>query len=297
MSKQHPIITVTGASGANRGIVRTVFGRVCRRQNIISASVEGDSFHRFTRAQMREQQKKAAKAGDTNFSHFGPKANLFAEQLELYRAYGETGSGQMRHYFHTEEDARAAGFPQVKAGEFSAWQELPGPSDCLYYEGLHGVVKADGLDLSKLVDLKIGIAPIMNLEWIQKIHRDTKVRGHSEEAVVAQILDRMHDYVRFLLPQFKISDINFQHVAVVDTSDPVIARDVPTLDERMVVIRFRKPEDFAIDFPWLLANIPKSWMSRRNTLVVPGGTYELALDLIFTPILRRLMEPKRQRAA
>ncbi|HSV29327.1 MAG TPA: phosphoribulokinase [Candidatus Omnitrophota bacterium] len=296
MSKQHPIIAVTGASGAGRGVVRSVFQRVCDREAIRPAFVEGESFHRFTRAEMRDRTAEARAGGDTSFSHFGPAANVFAEQEKLYRAYGETGVARIRHYAHTADDARALGWPDVGAGEFTPWHDLPDPSDCLIYEGLHGVVKADGVDLSKLVDLKIGVTPIMNLEWIQKMHRDTKVRGYSEEAVVEQILNRMPDYVRYVIPQFKISDINFQHVAVVDTSDPMVARDVPTLDERVVVIRFRKPEEFGVDFPWLLSNLPKSWMSRRNTLVVPGSSYELAMEMIITPILRRLMEWRKRGA-
>ncbi|MGE5545722.1 MAG: phosphoribulokinase [Solirubrobacterales bacterium] len=297
MSREHPIIAVTGASGANRGFVRGVFDAICRRETIIPAFVDGASFHRFSRREMSARTKKEHAAGNVHFSHFGPDANLLEEQAKLYESYGAGGTGRVRHYLHTADDAKAYGHPELKAGEFTPWTDLPAGTDCLIYEGLHGVAKAGGVSLAPHVDLKIGVVPIINLEWIQKLHRDTKVRGYSEEAVMATILNRMHDYVHYILPQFKISDINFQHVAVVDTSDPVIARDVPVLGERMVVIRFRKPEQFGVDFPWLMANLQGSWMSRRNTLVVPGNLTELAMEMVLTPIMRRLLEDSGRRAA
>lgn len=296
MSDKHPIVTVTGSSGAGRGLVRSLFEKVCSRQGIRPAFVNGESFHRFTRAEMRARTDEARAKGDMDFSHFGPDANLFEAQDELYRTYAASGTGRVRDYVHTQAQAVEMGHPDLLPGEFTPWRGLEAGSDLLVYEGLHGVVKAAGLDLSRHVDLKLGIVPVMNLEWIQKIHRDTNMRGYSSEAVVDTILGRMHDYVHYILPQFKISDINFQHVAVVDTSDPVIAREVPSLDERVVVIRFRKPEDFTVDFPWLLNNLPNAYMSRRNTLVIPGSANELAKELILTPILRRLMD-RRARAA
>jgi len=137
------------------------------------------------------------------------------------------------------------------------------------------------------------VVPVINLEWIQKIHRDTRQRGYSEEAVMDTILRRMHDYVHYIVPQFKLTDINFQRVPIVDTSDPIIARDIPTADESLVVIRFRKPDRFRVDFPFLLQMLKDSWMSRRNTIVVPGGKMGLAMELILTPILRRIMEDRR----
>lgn len=290
MSLKHPIITVTGSSGAGRGTIRSVFTKICEREAMVPAFVDGESFHRFTRAEMRAKTVEARQAGDTNFSHFGPTANVFDEQERLYTSYGETGTGEVRDYLHTDAEAVEKGHPGLKAGEFTPWRPMESGSDMLIYEGLHGVVKTDDVDLRRHVDLKLGIVPLMNLEWIQKIHRDTNMRGYSTEAVVDTILNRMHDYVHYILPQFRISDINFQHVAVVDTSDPAVARDVPTLDERVVVIRFRRPEDFSVDFPWLLSNLPNAHMSRRNTLVIPGSASDLAKEMILTPILRRMME-------
>ncbi len=105
----------------------------------------------------------------------------------------------------------------------------------------------------------------------------------------------MHDYVHYICPQFSRTHINFQRVPVVDTSNPFIARDIPTLDESFVVIRFRDPH--GVDFPYLLTMIHDSFMSRPNIMVVPGGKMELAMQLVLTPIILDLMEKKWKRSS
>jgi phosphoribulokinase len=79
---------------------------------------------------------------------------------------------------------------------------------------------------------------------------------------------------------------------MVDTSNPFVARDIPSADESVVVIRFANPK--GIDFQYLLNMINGSWMSRANTIVVPGGKMELAMQLIFTPFVWRMMERKKR---
>ncbi|MDA1089859.1 MAG: phosphoribulokinase [Proteobacteria bacterium] len=290
MSQKHPIIAVTGSSGANRQTVRETFEILCTRQKLLAAYVQGDGFHRYDRARMKEAIGEAVDNDNPHFSHFSPDANQFDEQEKLYRSYGETGGGQRRFYLHNQQEAESFKDLGLKPGEFSPWEDIPGGTDMLVYEGLHGWISADGVNLAPHVDLKIGVVPVINLEWIQKINRDTGLRGYSEEAVIDTILRRLPDYVRYIVPQFGHSDINFQRVPVVDTSNPIIARDVPSIDESVVVVRFRKPEDFDVDFPWLLKNIEGSWMSRRNTIVVPGGKLSLAMQLTLTPIIARMID-------
>ncbi|MBI5164142.1 MAG: phosphoribulokinase [Magnetospirillum sp.] len=292
MSSKHPIIALTGASGAGRESVRDVFDKLFRSEGILAAYVVGESFHRYNRADFQAAAAAAKAAGNPHFSHFGPDANLFGEQEDLYRTYGATGRGRRRFYLHSEEDAARFRCQRCKSGEFTPWEDLPPHTDVLLYEGLHGVVRTAERDLGRHVDLKIGMVPVINLEWTQKIHRDTARRGYSQEAVVDNILSRMHDYVHYILPQFDSSDINFQHVPVIDTSDPFGVPDIPTLDERVVVIRFRRPEDLAVDFPWLERKLHGSWMSRRNTLVVPGAMADLAMELVLEPVLRRMMRAR-----
>ena len=289
MSKKHPIIAVTGSSGAGTSTVKDAFEHMFRREGLNPAVIEGDSFHRYDRAAMKAKVAETEAAGDMNFSHFGPEANEFEKLAELFKSYGETGTGKRRLYLHSDEEAAA--YEGLTPGQFTPWEDIPQGTDLMFYEGLHGSVKNDKVDMPSHVDLKIGVVPVINLEWIQKIHRDTSQRGYSSEAVMDTIMRRMHDYVHYIVPQFQYSDINFQRVPVVDTSDPIIARDIPTPDESVVVIRFRKPENIpsGVDFPYLLQMIPHSFMSRRNTIVVPGGKMGFAMELILTPILREMM--------
>ena len=288
MSARHPIIAVTGSSGAGTTSVSKTFEQIFRREHIKAAFVEGDSFHRYDRAGMREQLEEALARGDQRFSHFGPQANLFAELEELFRGYGKSGGGKARKYLH--DDAEAAPYGQ-KAGTFTEWEDLPDETDLLFYEGLHGAVVADEVDVAQHVDLLIGVTPVINLEWIQKLHRDKSTRGYSAEAVTDTILRRMPDYVSYICPQFSRTHINFQRVPMVDTSNPFIARFIPRPDESFLVIRFANPR--GIDFPYLLSMLHDSFMTRPNTIVCPGGKMDLAMQLIFTPMIWRLMERRK----
>jgi phosphoribulokinase len=285
MSTQHPVVAITGSSGAGTTSVMRTFEQIFRRENVNAAFMEGDSFHRYDRLGMKEQMQNALTRGDHTFSHFGPDANLFEELETLFREYGETGGGRVRKYLHDEEEAAPYG---QKPGTFTPWEDLATGTDLLFYEGLHGAVVTEKVDVAQHADLLIGVVPVINLEWTQKLHRDKAKRGYSTEAVTETILRRMHDYVTYICPQFSRTHVNFQRVPVVDTSNPFIARTIPTLDESMLVIRFRDPH--GIDFPYLLSMLHDSFMSRPNTIVCPGGKMDLAMQLIFTPLLWRLLE-------
>jgi phosphoribulokinase len=290
MSEKHPIIAITGSSGSGTTSVTRTFETIFRREGVKAAIIEGDSFHRFDRQEMKRRQAEAEKAGDRNFSHFGAETNLFAELERLFHSYGESGCGQHRKYLHNAEEA--APYKQ-EPGTFTPWENLPTETDLLFYEGLHGAVVADDVDIARHPDLLIGVVPVINLEWIQKLWRDKRQRGYSTEAVTDTILRRMPDYVNYICPQFTHTHVNFQRVPCVDTSNPFIARDIPSPDESICVIRFANPK--GIDFPYLLNMIHNSWMSRANTVVVPGGKMELAMQLIFTPFIWRMIE-RRKRA-
>ncbi|MCK9532080.1 MAG: phosphoribulokinase [Hydrogenophaga sp.] len=292
MSQKHPVIAVTGSSGAGTTTVKNAFEHIFFREKIKPLVVEGDSFHRYSRSEMKEAIARFAKEGK-NLSHFGPDANHFDLIGETFKTYGETGSCKRRYYLHSEEEARP--YPGLKAGEFTPWEEIAEKTDVLFYEGLHGGVVAGDVDVSKYTDLLIGVVPIVNLEWIQKIHRDNAQRGYTAEAIVDTILRRMEDYVHYITPQFSRTDINFQRVPTVDTSNPFIARDIPTPDESFVVIRFRDPKKFNVDFPYLLSMIKDSFMSRRNSIVVPGGKMGFAMEIILAPIIHEMIQ--RSRAA
>jgi phosphoribulokinase len=288
VSRLHPIIAVTGSSGAGTTSVSRTFQQIFRREDIDAAFVEGDAFHRFDRADMARRMEEESAAGNHAFSHFGTEANLFEDLEALFRDYGRDGTGRLRKYLHDDDEAAPYGQPP---GTFTPWEDVPVASDLLFYEGLHGGVATGAVDVARHPDLLIGVVPVINLEWIQKLHRDRSTRGYSTEAVTDTILRRMPDYLQYICPQFSRTHINFQRVPVVDTSNPFVARFIPALDESFLVIRFRNPRD--IDFPYLLSMIHDSFMSRPNTLVCPGGRMDLAMQLIFTPMVWRLIEQRR----
>ncbi|MET0104700.1 MAG: phosphoribulokinase [Sedimenticola sp.] len=288
MSKKHPIVAVTGSSGAGTTTVKRAFEHIFYRDGITPAVIEGDSFHRYDRAEMRGKMAEG-------MSHFGPEANRFDKLEELFKTYGETGGGEKRYYLHSPEEAdehNARLGTDKNPGEFTPWEAVPSGTDLLFYEGLHGLAVDDSNNVAQHVDLGVGVVPIVNLEWIQKIFRDNAERGHSEEAIVDTILRRMPDYINHITPQFSRTDINFQRVPTVDTSNPFITRDIPTPDESFVVIRFKDPKKFNTDFPYLLNMIDGSFMSRRNSIVVPGGKMGFAMEIVLQPIIEQMMDDK-----
>ena len=289
MSKKHPIVAVTGSSGAGTTTVKRAFEHIFLREGINAAVIEGDSFHRYDRAEMR------VKVAEETMSHFGPEANVFDKLEETFRTYGETGGGEKRYYVHSPEEAEIHNTrlsTNVQPGQFTPWEKIEDGTDLLFYEGLHGMVVTEDANVAQHVDLGVGVVPIVNLEWIQKIHRDNAERGYSPEAIVDTILRRMPDYINHVTPQFSRTDINFQRVATVDTSNPFITRDIPTPDESFVIIRFADPKKFNIHFPDLLSMIPNSFMSRRNSMVVPGGKMGYSMEIILGPIIDDMMDER-----
>lgn len=289
MSKKHPVIVVTGSSGAGTTTVKRAFEHIFHRENLNAAVIEGDSFHSLDRAAF-----KAASTINPALSHFGPDANDFDALATLFKTYSETGGGKKRYYIHSPEEAtqlNARLGTALSPGQFTPWEDVPANTDLLFYEGLHGLVVTDKVDMARHVDLAIGVVPVVNLEWIQKIHRDGAERGYSADVIVDTILRRMPDYVNYVTPQFSRTHINFQRVPTVDTSNPFVARDIPTPDESFVIVRFADPK--GVDFPYLLNMISGSFMSRPNNLVVPGGKMGFAMEIILEPVIDKLVHAAR----
>lgn len=304
MSHKHPIVAVTGASGAGTTVVQQAFKQIFRRNDIDAAFVHGDSFMKYEKSEMESRIKSGQLEGRA-VSCYGPELNDFEKLEALFKCYSEKGTGEVRHVVSSETVHQ---FNQPE-GTFTEWTSVPENTDLLFYEGMHGGVvsktwtrrkmseshnprvkrdrrageNSTGFDAAQYVDLLIGVVPAINLEWIQKIHLDSSKRKLCPEDTTSTILARLQDYIHFIVPQFSITDINFQRVPVVDTSNPFIARDVPTESESIVVIRFREP--YKYDFPYLLKRINKSFMSRRNTMVIPGGEMKHALELICSPMI------------
>ena len=293
MSRKHPIIAVTGSSGAGTSSARGAFEHLFRRDAIKAAIIEGDCFHRYGRQEM-ETRAEQAKATGGKMTHFGSEGNLFDELAQLFREYSSQGTGRRRHYIHNEKESLIHG---LQPGHLTPWEALPKDTDLLFYEGLHGGLVTDDIDIAQYVDLLIGVAPIINLEWMQKIHRDKDVRGYSTEDATHMILERMPDYVHYITPQFSRTDINFQRIPTVDTANPFGAVDVPSRDESFTIIHVRNREKIKVDYPYLLHMLNGSFMSKPYTIVVPAGKTDFAMQLIIKPVIRQLMQEKRDCAA
>lgn len=289
MSKEHPIVAVTGSSGSGTSSVKKAFEIIFRHEGITPAFVEGDSYHRYNRQEMDEVVKAAEQEGK-NITHFGPEGNLFEDLENAFREYSEHGTGKCRYYIHNDAEAAIHGSP---TGTLTEWCDMPDNTDLLFYEGLHGAVITDTVNVHQYVDLVIGVTPIINLEWMQKIHRDKEYRGYSPEDATKLILSRMHDYVHYITPQFSRTDINFQRVPTVDTSNPFGASEIPTSDESFVVIHIRNQDKIKVDFQKLLKLLNGSFMTKPNTIVVPAGKMIFAMRLITNPLIQGLMKNKK----
>lgn len=288
MSKKHPIIAVTGSSGAGTSIAKSAFMYIFRRNGINPAIIDGDCFHRYDRSEMDKLSAEAEKKGD-HLTHFGPEGNLFEELEKVFIEYGEKGTGKKRFYIHDEKEASEHGNPP---GTLTSWEPIENNTDLLFYEGLHGGLVTNKINVAKHVDLLIGVTPIINLEWMQKIHRDRAIRGYTTEDATKLILSRMHDYVHYITPQFSLTDINFQRVPTIDTSNPFAANYIPSNDESFSVLHIRNLEKINVDFRYLLEMLEGSIMSSPDTIVVPAGKKVFAMQLILTPVILKLLNKK-----
>ena len=292
MSARFPIVAVTGSSGAGTSSTRGLFTDSFARLGLRAHCVDGDSFHAYDREQMQAALQRARIRGEI-FSHFGPAANLWDRLEKLVREFGEKGTGLVRRYAHTEAEARELG---TAVGTFTPWAPLPAGTQVLFYEGLHGGVVTDEHDVAGHVDLLVGMTPTVNLEWIQKIRRDTDERGYDAAEVQRTIMRRMPDYANYIAPQFLRTDVNFQRVPLVDTSNPFALQAIPKAEESLVVVHVNEKGRIPVDFDALLAELPGAFRSRPDTLVVPGAHMARAMQRVLEPALARLAAGMRAAA-
>jgi phosphoribulokinase len=293
MSAKHPIVGVTGSSGAGTSTALRMFAQISSELDVNAAFVEGDAFHAYDREQLRKAMQRARIRGE-NFSLFGASNNLLDRLEHLLRDYGEHGTGMTRRYLHTETEAIELGQP---VGTFTPWTPLPADTDILFYEGLHGGYVGDEINIAQHMDLMIGVEPVINLEWIQKLRRDTEERGYEPEVVANTILRRMPDYVNHITPQFSNTDINFQRVPLVDTSNPFVVREIPKPEESLVVVHYNDHSRLQPNFDLLISRLQGAFQSHPQTLVVPGPMMESAMMLILRPAIERLMQQRRESRA
>ena len=303
MAGKNTIVAVTGASGAGTTAVQHAFKEIFHRQGLKATFAHGNGFLKHDVTKRMEIVDQFLREGKS-ISCYGPDLNDFKALEMLFKNYSQSSTGRYRDFI-IDESKSAFG---ETIGSFTDWMDVEKDSDLLFYEGMHGGVVANswtrrksadtpvaedrrkisdkvGVDVAQYVDMLIGVVPAINLEWIQKIHHDTGCTGSSRLEVTDTILSRLQDYIHFIVPQFSLTDINFQRMPVVDTSNPFIARGVPTEAESVVVIRFREPKKY--DFPFLLKQLDGAFMSRANTMVINGGEMQHALDIICAPMIER----------
>ena len=308
MSVKHPIIAVTGASGAGTTVVQQAFKEIFHRQGINAGFVQGDGFLRYNDKDTEKRISQAI-ADDCYVSCYGPELNDFSRLESCFRGYADGGIESLR-YKISEENRHLYDKP---VGEFTEWQELPPNTDCLFYEGMHGGVLAQtwtrrkcvetshiendrrakrdkGVNAAQYVDLLIGVVPAINLEWIQRIHHDQYTKKLQPEQITTNILEQLQDYIHFIVPQFSISDINFQRMPIVDTSNPFDAEMVPAEHESIVIVSFKEPAKH--DLTAYVGRIEGAVLSQRNSLTIPGGQMQHALDVICAPLIEALIQRK-----
>lgn len=291
MSKQHPIISVTGSSGAGTTFVKCAFEKIFNQKNLKVVVIEGDSFHKYERTQMKEA---VAQSRQTNrvLTHFSEHANHFDKLADLFQEYSEYGTGKKRYYIHSDDEAvehNSRLGTQLDPGQFTPWEAVEAGTDLMFYEGLHGGVVTNSADVAGKVDLLVGVVPSINIEWIQKIYRDTSERPYTPEQVTEIILDRMPDYVEYITPQFDKTHINFHRIPLIDTSNPFVAQAVPAPEDSLVVTTVRID---GVDLEAVKNTLPSEAMARLhndNTLVYRGDFMVDVMDKILTPIIDKLL--------
>ncbi|MBN2866356.1 MAG: phosphoribulokinase [Thiotrichales bacterium] len=306
MSVEHPIVSVTGSSGAGTSFVKRAVEAIFKREGLNAAIIEGDSFHKYSRMEMRAKVAESKANGGPVLTHFSEYANEFQLLEALFAEYKKSATGKRRYYIHSDEEAaehNARLGTHLSTGEFTPWEDLPADTDILFYEGLHGMVKRmdhgpeEGkYNVAQHVDLGIGVAPVVNIEWMQKIYRDTSERPYTVQQVRDTIMERMDDYIEYILPQFHRTHINFQRIPLVDTSDPFstqteIAPMGPSPENSLVIthVRHKDIEDLSL----IVDKIEGAWLQNETTMICSGTKMVEAMDLIMTPIIQNLIAKKR----
>ena len=292
MSVQHPVVAVTGSSGAGTTSVTKTFQHIFRREGITPAIVEGDTFHRYDRKEMKLAMAAAERTRTTTSSHFGPEANLLRELEKLFRGTARRAPASPASTCTTTTKPRP-----------TARSRAPSRPGRICSRAATCCSTRDCTAPRSPTPSTSSSTPTCWSAWCRSStwsgsRRCTGTRrpaGTPPRPSPTRSCAGCRTTCNYICPQFSRTDINFQRVPTVDTSDPFTARYIPSADESFLIIRFANPR--GIDFPYLLSMLHDSFMSRPNIIVVPGGKMELSMQLIFTPLILRLMEKKRQLAS
>ena len=245
MSVKHPIISVTGSSGAGTTSVKTTFKRIFNRETVNAASSMAMHSIAMT-AQMKRVMAEEAEREINHFSHFGPECQPAGGTGRVYSGISAKPEPEKPGTTCTTRKKRTC---TARPGTFSAWEDIDPEYRIIVLRRTAWRGGDRRRQPGAALRPKIGVVPVVNLEWIQKIHRDKMDRGYSTQAIKDTILRRMPDYLDYICPQFSQTDINFPARADRRYIERLCARWIPTPDESMVVIRFRQSQGYRFPLP------------------------------------------------
>ncbi len=170
MSVRHPIIAVTGSSGAGTTTVMKTFDHIFRREQ---HQGPGDRGRFVSRLQPGRDARARARGGHGQGSDHQP----FRTGVEpVGRARRHDGSlrrhrrrqGAPLHPRRRGSASSSSGEP----GTFTTGSRCRRTATCSSTKGCMAATRTARWMSREKVDLLVGVVPIINLEWIQKLHRD-----------------------------------------------------------------------------------------------------------------------------
>ncbi len=183
-------LNVFGISG-DSGSGKTTLANYLKSFFCNSFTLECDRYHKWER-------------GDSNwekFTHLNPEANYISKMQE------DVFSLKLgKCVFQVDYDH--------KNGKFTEKKEIS-PAENIIVCGLHSLYGSD----QKIYDLKIFVDTDDSLKIKWKIERDVVERGYDKDHVMSIIEKRRFDYLKFILPQMKDSDVIIRFYQNPNTSE------------------------------------------------------------------------------
>ena len=226
MSIKHPIIAVTGSSGAGTTTVMKSFAHIFRREGLNAQVVEGDAFHRYDRDADARAREGPTTAAGTPFSHFGPESEPADGTRQALREYARdrpaAGCGD---YIHDASKRRSMG---GAPGTFTAWQPMARRHrPAVLRRPARRLRRRRGSTSRSTRTCWSASCRSSISSGSRSCTATRRCAATRQEAVIDTILRRMPDYVNYICPQFSRTHVNFQRVPTVDTSNPFIAKRHP----------------------------------------------------------------------
>jgi len=203
------ILAICGDSGSGKTTLGTILKSIFHKSFIM----ECDRYHKWER-------------NDPNWSlmtHLNPDANYIMKMSDDLFDLKIGKNIYQIDYDHTN-------------GKFTEKQQIE-PSDNIIVCGLHCLYSKDN---NNTFNIKIFIDTDENLKIPWKVQRDMKKRNYTIEKIMNQINSRKDDYIKYIVPQKKQSDLIIQFFTNVKWTMENIFDDKPIF----LNISIRKKIDF-----------------------------------------------------